>query len=85
MFYCKRNGHYIRDCAKKKKNDKKRSRDTTLAFDDSSNNWYHSTDLLVASDSSIRGQWLLNSSCSFHLYPDKSFFYAYESVIVEGF
>lgn len=38
MFYCKSNGHYIKDCAEKKKYDKKRSRDTSLAFDDSSNN-----------------------------------------------
>lgn len=50
-----------------------------MASDDSSDDGYHSADL-VASNSNIRGWWVLDSGCSFHLCPDRSLFYEYESV-----
>ncbi|KAK9185556.1 hypothetical protein WN943_025912 [Citrus x changshan-huyou] len=39
-----------------------------------------SADLLVASNSNIKGQWVLDSGCSFHLCPDKSLFHTYKPV-----
>ena len=79
-FYCKKQGHYIRDCSKKKKDDNERMGDATMASDDSSDDGYHCVDLLVASSSNIRGQCVLDSGCSFHLCPDNILFYEYESV-----
>ena len=51
-----------------------------MASDDSSDDEYHSVDLLVASSSNIRAQWVLDSGCSFHFCPDKILFYEDESV-----
>ncbi|KAH9723409.1 Integrase catalytic domain-containing protein [Citrus sinensis] len=53
-FYCKKQGHYIRDCAEKKRNEKERTGDATVASDDSSDDGYHSVDLLVASNNNIK-------------------------------
>ncbi|KAH9762289.1 hypothetical protein KPL70_000762 [Citrus sinensis] len=79
-FYCKKQGHYIRDCAEKKRDEKERTCDAAVAPEDSSDDGYHSADLLVASNSNIKGQWVLDSGCSFHLCPNKSFFHTYKSV-----
>ena len=56
-----------------------------MALDDSSDDGYHSVDLLVASSSNIRGQWVLDSGFSFYLCPDKILFYEYEYVDGGGF
>ncbi|KAH9763605.1 hypothetical protein KPL70_001228 [Citrus sinensis] len=79
-FYCKKQGHYIRDCTEKKKDEKKRTGDAAVASDESYDDGYYSADLLVASNSNIKGQWVLDSGCLFHLCPDKSLFHTYESV-----
>ncbi|KAH9697399.1 hypothetical protein KPL71_023589 [Citrus sinensis] len=79
-FYCKKQDHYIRDCAEKKRDEKERTGDAAVASEDSSDDGYHSADLLVASNSNIKGQWVLDSGCSFHLCPDKSLFHTYKSV-----
>ncbi|KAH9790976.1 hypothetical protein KPL71_003571 [Citrus sinensis] len=79
-FYCKKQGHYIRDCAEKRRDEKERTCDAAVASDDSSDDGYHNADLLVASNSNIKGQWVLDSGCSFHLCPDKSLFHTYKSV-----
>ncbi|KAH9699128.1 hypothetical protein KPL71_024224 [Citrus sinensis] len=79
-FYCKKQGHYIRDCAEKNKDEKERTGDAAVASDDSSDDGYHSADLLVASNSNIKGQWVLDSGCSLHLCPDKNLFHTYKSV-----
>ena len=54
-FYCKKQGHYIRDCSEKKKYDKERIWDAAVASDDLSDDGYHSADLLVALNNNIRG------------------------------
>ncbi|KAH9647595.1 Endoglucanase 8 [Citrus sinensis] len=71
-----------RDCLeKKKKESQEKSRDVAVASDDASNG-YHSVDLLVTSNSNTKGQWVIDSGCSFHLCPDKTLFYNYE--VVDG-
>ena len=55
-FYCKKQGHYIKDCAEKKNYEKERTWDAAVASDDSSNDGYHSDNLLVASNNNIKGQ-----------------------------
>ncbi|KAH9681570.1 Integrase catalytic domain-containing protein [Citrus sinensis] len=52
-FYCKKIGHYIRDCAEKKKDNKEKSGDAAVAFDESSDGGYQSAHLLVASNGKI--------------------------------
>ena len=79
-FYCKKQGHYIRDCVEKKMDEKERTGDAVVASDDSSDDGYHSADLLVASNSNIKGQWVLDLGCSFHLCHDKSLFHTYKPV-----
>ncbi|KAH9662167.1 hypothetical protein KPL70_024758 [Citrus sinensis] len=81
-FYCRKEGHYIRDCyEKKKKESQEKSGDAAVASDDGSDG-YQSADLLVASNSNTKGQWVIDSGCSFHLCPDKTLFYKYE--VVDG-
>ncbi|KAH9779244.1 hypothetical protein KPL71_007654 [Citrus sinensis] len=79
-FYCKKQSHYIRDCDEKKNDEKERIKDAAVDSDDSSDDGYHSADLLVASNNNIKGHWVLDSGCSFHLCHDKSLFHTYESV-----
>ena len=80
-FYCKKEGHYIRDCAEKKKNDsQKGSGDAVVVLDESSDDGYQSADLLIASNASTEGQRVLDSGCSFHMCPYKSLFHEYESI-----
>ncbi|KAH9651061.1 hypothetical protein KPL70_026606 [Citrus sinensis] len=79
-FYCRKEGHYIRDCfEKKKKESQEKSGDAAVASDDGSDG-YQSADLLVASNSNTKGQWVIDSGCSFHLCPEKTLFYKYEAV-----
>ncbi|KAH9744865.1 hypothetical protein KPL70_003863 [Citrus sinensis] len=55
-FYCRKEGHYIRDCfEKKKKESQEKSGDAAVASDDGSDG-YQSADLLVASNSNTKGQ-----------------------------
>ncbi|KAH9681558.1 CCHC-type domain-containing protein [Citrus sinensis] len=79
-FYCRKEGHYIRDCfEKKKKESQEKSGDAAVAVDDGSDG-YQNADLLAASNSNTKGQWVIDSGCSFHLCPDKTLFYKYEAV-----
>ncbi|KAH9668944.1 hypothetical protein KPL70_021590 [Citrus sinensis] len=79
-FYCRKKGDYMRDCfEKKKKESQEKSGDAAVASDDGSDG-YQSADLLVASNSNTKGQWVIDSGCSFHLCPDKTLFYKYEAV-----
>ncbi|KAH9659867.1 hypothetical protein KPL70_024018 [Citrus sinensis] len=79
-FYRRKEGHYIRDCfEKKKKESQEKSGDAAVASDDGSDG-YQSADLLVASNINTKGQWVIDSGCSFHLCPDKILFYKYEAV-----
>lgn len=34
----------------------------------------------MASNGSIKGQWVINSGCSFHLCPDRNLFYKYKAM-----
>ncbi|KAH9744862.1 hypothetical protein KPL70_003863 [Citrus sinensis] len=53
-FYCRKEGHYIRDCfEKKKKESQEKSGDAAVASDDGSDG-YQSADLLVASNSNTK-------------------------------
>ncbi|KAH9679844.1 hypothetical protein KPL71_026299 [Citrus sinensis] len=62
-FYCRKEGHYIRDCAeKKKKESQEKSRDAAVASDDSTDKGYQSADLLIASKGDLEGQWVLDSA-----------------------
>ncbi|KAH9801638.1 hypothetical protein KPL71_001098 [Citrus sinensis] len=79
-FYCKKTGHYIRDCAEKKRDSKEKSGDAAVASDESSDGGYQSADLLVASNGKIEGQWVLDTGCSFHMSPDKTLFHEYETI-----
>ena len=82
MFYCKKTGHYIRDCVEKKRDNKEKSGDVAVASNESSDGGYQSTDLPVASNGKIESQRVLNSSCSFHMSPDKTLFHEYK--IIDG-
>lgn len=64
-FYCKKQGHYIRDCAEKKKDSKKRTWDVAVASNDPSNYEYYSADLLMASNNNLRGHGSLTQGVPF--------------------
>ena len=79
-FYCKKTGHYIRDCVEKKRDNKEKSRDAAVPSNESSDGGYQSADLPVGSNGKIESQWVLDSSCSFHISPDKTLFHEYETI-----
>ncbi|KAH9697780.1 Integrase catalytic domain-containing protein [Citrus sinensis] len=68
------------DCVEKKRDNKEKSGDAAVTSNESSDGGYQSADLPVASNGKIESQWVLDSSCSFHMSPDKTLFHEYETI-----
>ncbi|KAH9752645.1 hypothetical protein KPL71_014775 [Citrus sinensis] len=80
-YFCQKEGHYIKDCFEKKKLEelqKKSNGKTAVASEDECD--YDEADVLVAAERHPTGEWILDSGCSFHMCPNKSFFKTFESV-----
>jgi hypothetical protein len=67
-FVCDKPGHFQRNCPKLKKMNEKDSNfgDAAIVEGDSDNNG----NVLAVTSSSISEGWVLDSACSFHLYPN---------------
>ncbi|KAH9658981.1 hypothetical protein KPL70_023688 [Citrus sinensis] len=80
-YFCQKEGHYIKDCLEKKKLEelqKKSNGKAVVASEDECD--YDEVNVLVAAERHSTGEWILDSGCSFHMCPNKSFFKTFESV-----
>ena len=83
--YCKKPGHYRRDCPDRKKNQEKaKEKEKEKEKESSSASYvedgYESAEVLNISESSTNNNWILDSGCSFHMTPNKSWFETYEQI-----
>ncbi|KAL9444475.1 hypothetical protein AB3S75_017630 [Citrus x aurantiifolia] len=81
-FQCHKEGHFKRDWPEKKyknKDAKEKSGDVVVASEFEGSDGYDSAGVLIATDGQTRGNWVLDSSCSFHMCPNKSLFMNYEA------
>ncbi|CAH9101507.1 unnamed protein product [Cuscuta europaea] len=72
--YCGIEGHFARDCRKKKRDkqgDNKNNPNPT-SNTESANIFQH--ELLVCSGSSLNNEWILDSGCTLHTTPNKTYF-----------
>lgn len=82
-FYCKIQGHYIKDCAEEKKDGKNRTWDASVASDDSSDDRYHSADLLMATTILEVNESLSQDECFIYVLIEVSFISMNLQVVVE--
>ena len=80
-FYCNKEGHFKRDCMKMKDDLAKKqgdNNDQAGVVEDGNDNG----DLLNVSDgvSAFTDSWVLDSGCSFHMSPNKHWFYDYKEL-----
>ena len=68
-YYCQREGHFIKDCFKKKKDDKEKPKsDGDLAV---VSNDFENGDVLAVSQKNSGIEWILDSGCTFHMCPHR--------------
>ncbi|KAH9657805.1 hypothetical protein KPL70_023225 [Citrus sinensis] len=80
-YFCQKEGHYIKDCFEKKKLEelqKKSNGKAAVASEDECD--YDEADVLVAAERHLTSEWIMDSGCSFHMCPNKSFFKTFENV-----
>ena len=74
-YYCHKEGHYIKDCFKKQKDDKERKPidgDLAIVSNESENG-----EVLAVCLDNDNSDWILDSGCTYHMCPNKSWFHTY--------
>ena len=74
-YYCHKEGHYIKDCFKKQKDDKERKPvdgDLAIVSNESENG-----EVLAVCLGNNNSDWILDSGCTYHMCPNKSWFHTY--------
>ncbi|KAH9687883.1 Integrase catalytic domain-containing protein [Citrus sinensis] len=72
-FLCHKEGHFKKDCPEKKLKKKGQDEGAAVAEEEG----YESAGVCIATDSKYRGKWVLDSGCTFHMSPYKSYFTDY--------
>ena len=79
--YCKLKGHIKKDCWKLKRKLEEEAREGTSNANASYVNDSDDGDVLVAThEYKGNNEWILDSGCTFHMTPNKTFFHTFESV-----
>ncbi|KAK9054827.1 hypothetical protein SSX86_025906 [Deinandra increscens subsp. villosa] len=75
-FVCGSEGHFKRECPewKKKKGEYSSHKPQVNASQDDASDGYDSCDVLMVCDGQDDDKWILDSGCSYHMTPHKSFF-----------
>lgn len=71
-FHCHKEGHYKRNCPDRKKYSQEKQRDSGEASIVSDG--YESAEALAITDQDSTSEWIVDSGCSFHMCPTKSWF-----------
>ncbi|KAH9699562.1 hypothetical protein KPL71_024410 [Citrus sinensis] len=81
-FHCHKEGHFKKDYLElknKKNNANEMSGDAVVASEFEESDGYDSTGVIIATDAQTKGNWVLDSGCSFHMWPNKNLFTNYET------
>ncbi|KAH9648835.1 hypothetical protein KPL70_025759 [Citrus sinensis] len=90
-FHCHKECHFKKDCQEKKnkpKDTREKTGDAAVASESQEYDGYDSAGVLLVTDDQTKGNWVLDSGCSFHMCPNKNLFLNYEAydggVVVMG-
>ncbi|KAH9680944.1 hypothetical protein KPL71_026750 [Citrus sinensis] len=75
-------GHFKKDCPERKyksKEAKEKTGDAAVVSEGQESDGYDSAGVFIVSDGASKGNWVLDSGCSFHMCPNKAFFKSYET------
>ncbi|KAH9716107.1 Integrase catalytic domain-containing protein [Citrus sinensis] len=78
-FHCHKEGHFKRDYPDRKNKGKEghgKNGDAAVASEDEG---YDSAGVLLASKTQTNSKWILDSGCSYHMYPDQNLFTTYNA------
>ena len=77
-YYCHKEGHYIKDCFMKQREEKAKTQtdgDLAIVSNNSDNG-----EVLAVSLNNDNVDWILDSGCTYHMCPTKSWFHSYNKI-----